>query len=76
MLIAVEPVWNIEFDEKLKEMTDEEYVKERNKLIPLARKLANEKVKNHKLYSYRWNAVFLAEMNRLAKEKGLIKYHE
>lgn len=58
-------------------MTDSDYEKRRNKLIPSAAALANEM---HGSYStidreswvVRWNTTFLKEMDRTAREAGLI----
>ena len=62
-------------------MTDKEYEKARNKLIPVAEKIANDQEGNLKPekggrsvgeWSDAWNRVFFREMNRLARETGLV----
>ena len=66
-------------------MTDEDYQKERNKLIPFAEKYANEKAgkrfrfltkplefKNYNEWAIDWNRIFLGKMDQLARETGLI----
>lgn len=54
-------------------MTDEEYVKYRNKLIPSAMREANEKhgkngKRSDREYTINWNVTFLDAMNRKWKE--------
>uniref|UniRef100_A0A6H2A5G5 Uncharacterized protein n=1 Tax=viral metagenome TaxID=1070528 RepID=A0A6H2A5G5_9ZZZZ len=59
-------------------MTDFEYESGRNRLIPLAEQKANREhgkypPGNREQWVRSWNVCFLGEMNRLAKEVGLIK---
>ncbi len=58
-------------------MTNKEYSEKRNALIPLAVKWANLMVsdglvKTGSKESCRWDEIFHKEMNRLAKERGLV----
>ncbi len=58
-------------------MTDPTYEKERNKLIRAATRHANaihgkKPGASREKYNIEWTLTFFAEMNRLAKEKGLI----
>ena len=61
-------------------MVDEEYVKERNKLIPMAVKYANKIAGkdpgegNIDIWSGKWNKVFHTEMTRLAEEAKLTNW--
>lgn len=60
-------------------ITDKEYVRERNKLIPHAVKHADEVVGEQKWgesdasWALRWNRAFLDEMDRLAEAENLTR---
>ena len=59
-------------------MTDHGYELKRNKLIPLAEQKANRECGelppgNRIEWGISWNLCFLGEMDRLAKEVGLIQ---
>ena len=59
-------------------MTDYSYEAGRNKLIPLAEQKANREhgkypPGNREPWIKMWNIAFLGEMDRLAKEVGLIR---
>ena len=59
-------------------MTDLTYECKRNKLISMAVLFANEKHgkfppgANRETWYFDWNVAFLGEMDRLARERGLI----
>ena len=60
-------------------MKNREYEPARNKLIPVAESYANEKAGAHPKSAHApgewaklWNRAFLGEMDRLAKERGLM----
>jgi hypothetical protein len=61
-------------------MKDQNYIDQRNKLIPVAEQYANEKEghtpkpnQERDAWANNWNRAFHGEMNRLAKQSGLIK---
>jgi len=59
-------------------MTDRDYERKRNRLIPHAEAYANDKCGkfskgNRENWSRDWNIVFLNKMDELAREMGVIK---
>ena len=58
---------------------NKEYIKARDALIPHAERYANEQVGKHpnskedrEEWGAKWNQVFLAKMDKLAREIGLV----
>lgn len=61
-------------------MTNKEYIKARNNLIPIAEKLANKKHgtsqgpgESREDWARNWSLTFHDKMDSLAKEQGLVK---
>jgi len=59
-------------------MTKEEYVREREKLIPIAERIANDIAGpslpgNREMRSAIWNRTFHSMMDELARHNGLVK---
>ena len=63
-------------------MTNLKYEKARNALIPFAEKYADKKVgakaessklKSREEWSMHWNVAYLGEMDRLARECGVVR---
>lgn len=61
-------------------MENKEYIKARNNLIPIAERFANNKAGTspgpgdiRMDWASRWGRTFLGEMDRLAREQGLVK---
>ena len=60
-------------------MSEDQYVWERNRLIPRAEKYANKKVgrkphdENNGKWANNWNREFFGKMDRLARQAGLVK---
>jgi hypothetical protein len=60
----------------MQEMTNDQYAKARNKLIPFAMAYADKNIEKQPFegqhrYAQRWNLAFLSEMERLARISGL-----
>ena len=61
-------------------MTDNEYIKARDNLIPIAERFANETAGTsprpnefHEEWAAQWSLTFHDKMDSLAKEQGLVK---
>lgn len=58
-------------------MKNSEYIKNRDKLIPIAEKYANDEVGgtcvegNREEWAAKWSNTFHTKMNKLAKEQGI-----